>query len=245
MKRAMFLTWLALLTVGTFRDVSFGDENVVPGPCVGDCNADGQVTVDELLTMVNIALGNSNVSSCLAGDANHDEQITIDEILTAVNHALNGCVSVPQVIEHRQPSIKDDPAVTGNFPDGFTIPTLPEGPQESPDEGGPAWIEKMDYAPAAEVDLAPGVTKEVELQVASATVLTGSAQWIGTIAPLPVTLALDGTSLATGDAYSIGTDRGGSSVLAKSTAGGRATLSVTNTTDATVKVRLILGAFVP
>ena len=59
--------------------------------CVGDCNSSTDVTVDELLTMVNIALGNADVSACMAGDANHDEQITIDEILAAVNNALNGC----------------------------------------------------------------------------------------------------------------------------------------------------------
>ena len=51
------------------------------------------VTVDELLTLVNIALGNADISTCLPGDANHDMQITIDEILTAVNNALNGCPS--------------------------------------------------------------------------------------------------------------------------------------------------------
>jgi hypothetical protein len=47
--------------------------------------------VDEILTMVNIALGNTPVTMCEAGDANHDDQITVDEILTAVNNALNGC----------------------------------------------------------------------------------------------------------------------------------------------------------
>ena len=62
-----------------------------PGPCVGDCSGTGTVTVDEILTMVNIALGNAQLSDCSAGDANSDGQITIDEILTAVNHALNGC----------------------------------------------------------------------------------------------------------------------------------------------------------
>jgi len=62
-----------------------------PSGCTGDCNADNQVTVDEILTMVNIALGNANASTCLAGDANHDNQITIDEILTAVSNALDGC----------------------------------------------------------------------------------------------------------------------------------------------------------
>ena len=62
-----------------------------PRPCVGDCNGDGSVTVDELLTMVNIALGNSDAGGCLAGDANGDSAMTIDEVLTAVNNALNGC----------------------------------------------------------------------------------------------------------------------------------------------------------
>ena len=60
--------------------------------CVGDCGADRQVTVDEILTMVNVALGNTHLSACRASDANDDGQITVDEILTAVNNALNGCV---------------------------------------------------------------------------------------------------------------------------------------------------------
>jgi hypothetical protein len=61
-----------------------------PPTCVGDCNTDGAVTVDNLITMVNIALGNADVSICIAGDASGDGQITVDEILTAVNNALNG-----------------------------------------------------------------------------------------------------------------------------------------------------------
>jgi hypothetical protein len=63
----------------------------LPGPCAGDCSGDRRVTVDEILTMVNIALGNADVSACMAGDPNHDGQITVDEILAAVNNALNGC----------------------------------------------------------------------------------------------------------------------------------------------------------
>lgn len=58
--------------------------------CVGDCNHDGEVTVDELIDMVNVALGSAQ-ASCSAGDANADGEITIDEILTAVNATLNGC----------------------------------------------------------------------------------------------------------------------------------------------------------
>jgi hypothetical protein len=62
-----------------------------PSPCVGDCTSHGQVTVEDILTLVNIALGDANVSTCLAGDANDEGRITVDEILTAVNNALNGC----------------------------------------------------------------------------------------------------------------------------------------------------------
>ena len=50
-----------------------------------------KLTVDELLTMVNVALGNAEVATCTAGDTNGDGSITVDEILTAVNSALNGC----------------------------------------------------------------------------------------------------------------------------------------------------------
>jgi len=61
-------------------------------PCVGACDGDGAVTVSNLLAMVNIALGNANVSTCRAGDANHDSKVTVDEILSAVNNALHGCL---------------------------------------------------------------------------------------------------------------------------------------------------------
>lgn len=59
--------------------------------CVGDCGGDGEVTVDELITGVNIALGVTAQSACPIFDANTDGETTIDEILQAVNSALNGC----------------------------------------------------------------------------------------------------------------------------------------------------------
>jgi hypothetical protein len=64
--------------------------------CVGDCSDDGAVSIDEIITLVNIALGNAGVGGCTAGDANVNGQITIDEILMAVSSALNGC-PVPEV----------------------------------------------------------------------------------------------------------------------------------------------------
>ena len=52
----------------------------------------GEVTVAEIITLVNVALNNADVTACLAGDRNHDGQITVNEIVEAVNAALNGCV---------------------------------------------------------------------------------------------------------------------------------------------------------
>jgi hypothetical protein len=49
------------------------------------------VTVRELITMVNIGLGNAAVSTCTAGDANGDGEITVNEIVAGVSAALNGC----------------------------------------------------------------------------------------------------------------------------------------------------------
>jgi hypothetical protein len=62
-------------------------------PCIGDCDGSGDVTVNELITLVNIALGNAPLSACVAGDADHSGEITIDEILRAVNNALGSCPS--------------------------------------------------------------------------------------------------------------------------------------------------------
>jgi len=68
---------------------------VLISACTGDCADLHTVTVDKILTMVNIALGNASLLDCEAADANHDGHVTIDEILTAVNNALNGCVQNP------------------------------------------------------------------------------------------------------------------------------------------------------
>jgi len=71
---------------------SQGTSVVLVSACVGDCKNDRLgVSVDEILTMVNIALGSAPLLYCEAADANHDGRVTVDEILSAVNAALNGC----------------------------------------------------------------------------------------------------------------------------------------------------------
>src|SRR5262249_46065731 len=55
-----------------------GGLRILPGTveCAGDCDASGSVDVAELITIVNIALGNQPASTCPAGDT--DGSGTID-----------------------------------------------------------------------------------------------------------------------------------------------------------------------
>lgn len=69
--------------------IDFVFDTPVPA-CVGDCNGDGTVAINELITGVTVALGQP-VSSCPAFDANADGAVAINELVTAVNNALVGC----------------------------------------------------------------------------------------------------------------------------------------------------------
>lgn len=64
---------------------------VVGNACSGDCDSDGQVTVDELLRAVNVALGLLALDTCSGADSSGDGVVTINELLRAVNLALVGC----------------------------------------------------------------------------------------------------------------------------------------------------------
>jgi ELWxxDGT repeat protein len=61
-----------------------------PPPCVGDCDGTGSVTIDELITLVNIALGNAQASVCPHGVPS-GAAVNVALIIQAVNVALNGC----------------------------------------------------------------------------------------------------------------------------------------------------------
>jgi hypothetical protein len=65
--------------------------SVASPACAGDCDGNGDVTVDELLLGVNIALDTLPVGRCSVLDADTSGGVTVDEILIAVNNALNSC----------------------------------------------------------------------------------------------------------------------------------------------------------
>ncbi len=56
----------------------------------GDCNLSGDVTVDEVITGVNIALGTAGVDNCYDADRDFSETVSVDEIINSLNAALQG-----------------------------------------------------------------------------------------------------------------------------------------------------------
>jgi len=85
-----------------------------PRPCVGDCNQDAHVTIDELVAMVNMALAGVGQSVCSWGDRNADGTIDVSEIVGAVDAALYGCAAAPAVTPAPTPSPTGTPPVCGN-----------------------------------------------------------------------------------------------------------------------------------
>jgi hypothetical protein len=59
--------------------------------CIGDCDGNGVVSINELLTGVNIALEREAIDGCRGFDTNADGNLQINELLGAVRSALQGC----------------------------------------------------------------------------------------------------------------------------------------------------------
>ena len=70
--------------------------------CVGDCDWDSQVTVDELVKGANIALGTARLSACETFDRDGSRTMTIDELVSGVGNALQGCVEPLTPGDHRR-----------------------------------------------------------------------------------------------------------------------------------------------
>ena len=59
--------------------------------CARGCNADGAITIEELISAVREAVGNTPAAGCQSFDRNFDGQIGIDELVQLVLAALYGC----------------------------------------------------------------------------------------------------------------------------------------------------------
>ena len=61
-----------------------------PASCAGDCSDLGQVTVEEIVRLASIALGDADLSACPDGIPS-GRPVDVVLILQAVNNALKGC----------------------------------------------------------------------------------------------------------------------------------------------------------
>ncbi len=81
---ALAAAWLFSASIASAQDV-----------CVGDCNDDGVVAINELIIGVNIALGSAELSECPSYDIDGNSSVGINELITAVNNALGSCNGEP------------------------------------------------------------------------------------------------------------------------------------------------------
>ena len=85
MKQLLFVGGLGMALLIT-RPVGAQDE-----VCVGDCNGDLAVAINELILCVNIVLGNADVDACPACDSNMDGIVGIADLVAAVGNSLGSC----------------------------------------------------------------------------------------------------------------------------------------------------------
>jgi len=71
--------------------------------CIGDCDGDAVVAINEMVLAVNVALGNVPMSECLAA-ACQDNQVAINCLVSAVRNGLNGCPATPTPVIRATPT---------------------------------------------------------------------------------------------------------------------------------------------
>ncbi len=109
-----------------------------------DCNGDRVVTISELITGINIALGGAEVSACASIDRNNDGRVTIDELIAAITSALYGCpmASTPTATVTSQLIGSATPTETPS-----PTPTIGAGNQTPPTDEDAliAWLQADSY----------------------------------------------------------------------------------------------------
>jgi cysteine-rich repeat protein len=71
--------------------LSVGTSTSAQTVCVGDCDGNGRVVVNELVVGVNIALDRVALSMCRAFDLDGDQRVMVNELVRGVDDAVLGC----------------------------------------------------------------------------------------------------------------------------------------------------------
>lgn len=126
-----------------------GDRLVLPPPpCAGDCDGDGDVSIDELITSVGIAIGQAAVDGCRGADHDGDGLIGIHELVASVSASLAGCPTaliLPTPTPSPSPPPTENPTPAGAGPQ-ITLLGLasaddrPLQPDGVDDQGRPVYV---------------------------------------------------------------------------------------------------------
>ena len=87
MTRSLLVGCLVLSVVGMF-----GVADARAQSCLGDCDGDNTVEINELILGVNISLGNQPISVCPAFGG---LPVSISDLIRAVLNSLEGCPPLP------------------------------------------------------------------------------------------------------------------------------------------------------
>ncbi len=98
-------------------------------PRAGDCNRNMQVSVDEVIHGVNIALGSAPVAECPRFDMDESQTVSIDELVAAVDSAIHPGMRDPQESLIYTSVTYADPLILA-----FNPPWLIGGPEAMPVE---------------------------------------------------------------------------------------------------------------
>lgn len=116
--RCVLLAFLSGASLAAWPPFAAAQAN--SGFCVGDCNGDGEVTVGDILLLVNIAVGAAGPAACAAGTGGAPVDVAL--IVRAVNNALAGCPPAPAGTATPTPSPNPTftptpaaPSVAGNW----------------------------------------------------------------------------------------------------------------------------------
>jgi hypothetical protein len=90
-RRPLRLCVAALAIIGSVLGVAGVTTAALTQPCVGDCDGDAIVAIDELVVGVNAAQGHVPLGACRAFDCDHSGAVPIHCLMQAVNSALDGC----------------------------------------------------------------------------------------------------------------------------------------------------------
>ena len=114
--RTLIAIETALLLILTMRPVDAQE-------CVGDCDRDGTVEINELVLGVNIALGMQPIDACPVFDCEDTGTAPVSCLIRGVNNSLSGCRA--EVMSDRGRHLYAHPAFRRNGSGRYAGDTVP------------------------------------------------------------------------------------------------------------------------